>query len=35
MTRYEHTTSGGNAVEVRGLVKHFGDTKAVDGVDLT
>ncbi|MBB5121067.1 ABC transporter [Streptomyces eurocidicus] len=26
--------SGGNAVEVRGLVKHFGDTKALDGVDL-
>ncbi|MEU1669922.1 ATP-binding cassette domain-containing protein [Streptomyces sparsogenes] len=34
MTRYERKTSGGNAVEVRGLVKHFGDTKAVDGVDL-
>ncbi len=28
------TTKGGNAVEVRGLVKHFGDVKAVDGVDL-
>ncbi|WP_407553458.1 ATP-binding cassette domain-containing protein [Streptomyces sp. Pv4-95] len=27
-------TKGGNAVEVRGLVKHFGDVKAVDGVDL-
>lgn len=26
---------GGGAVEVRGLVKHFGQTKAVDGVDLT
>ncbi|ARZ70416.1 ATP-binding cassette domain-containing protein [Streptomyces sp. HU2014] len=26
--------SGGNAVEVRGLVKHFGETKALDGVDL-
>ena len=25
---------GGNAVEVRGLVKHFGTTKAVDGIDL-
>ncbi|MQY11188.1 Daunorubicin/doxorubicin resistance ATP-binding protein DrrA [Streptomyces sp. RB5] len=23
-----------NAIEVRGLVKHFGDTKALDGVDL-
>ncbi|MEU5833655.1 ATP-binding cassette domain-containing protein [Streptomyces diacarni] len=23
-----------NAVEVRGLVKHFGETKAVDGIDL-
>ncbi|MEV7520699.1 ATP-binding cassette domain-containing protein [Streptomyces sp. NPDC091371] len=23
-----------NAVEVRGLVKHYGDTKALDGVDL-
>ncbi|MFE9335145.1 ATP-binding cassette domain-containing protein [Streptomyces sp. NPDC007063] len=30
MTR-EKTT---NAVEVRGLVKHFGETKAVDGIDL-
>ncbi|WP_030893064.1 ATP-binding cassette domain-containing protein [Streptomyces sp. NRRL F-5053] len=30
MTR-EKTT---NAVEVRGLVKHFGTTKAVDGIDL-
>jgi len=26
--------SGGNAVEVRGLVKHYGATKALDGVDL-
>ncbi|WP_432014822.1 ATP-binding cassette domain-containing protein [Streptomyces cucumeris] len=34
MKRQEHTIRGGNAVEVRGLVKHFGDTKAVDGVDL-
>ncbi|MBD0688768.1 ATP-binding cassette domain-containing protein [Streptomyces sp. CBMA123] len=25
----------GNAVEVHGIVKHFGDTKALDGVDLT
>ncbi len=25
----------GNAVEVRGLVKHYGATKALDGVDLT
>ena len=28
------TRSHTNAVEVRGLVKHFGDTKALDGVDL-
>ena len=28
------TRSQTNAVEVRGLVKHFGDTKALDGVDL-
>ncbi|WP_432588573.1 ATP-binding cassette domain-containing protein [Streptomyces sp. HD1123-B1] len=34
MKRQEHTIRGGNAVVVRGLVKHFGDTKAVDGVDL-
>ncbi|MER6101139.1 ATP-binding cassette domain-containing protein [Streptomyces sp. NPDC001832] len=26
--------SGPNAVEVRGLVKHYGSTKALDGVDL-
>ncbi|MBK3582692.1 ATP-binding cassette domain-containing protein [Streptomyces sp. MBT57] len=26
--------NGGNAVEVRGLVKHYGETKALDGVDL-
>ncbi|MET9617466.1 ATP-binding cassette domain-containing protein [Kitasatospora indigofera] len=25
----------GNAVEVRGIVKHYGQTKALDGVDLT
>ncbi|KUL38757.1 ABC transporter [Streptomyces sp. NRRL F-4489] len=34
MTRQTITTGGGNAVEVRGLVKHFGDVRAVDGVDL-
>ncbi|MEU8571219.1 ATP-binding cassette domain-containing protein [Streptomyces pathocidini] len=34
MTRIEKNSGGGNAVEVRGLVKHFGDTRAVDGVDL-
>lgn len=34
MTRQEPKIRDGNAVEVRGLVKHFGDTKAVDGVDL-
>jgi oleandomycin transport system ATP-binding protein len=28
------TSGGGNAVEVRGLAKHFGETKALDGVDL-
>ncbi|GAA1138360.1 oleandomycin transport system ATP-binding protein [Kitasatospora gansuensis] len=27
--------SGTNAVEVRGIVKHYGETKALDGVDLT
>ncbi|MGW3044224.1 ATP-binding cassette domain-containing protein [Kitasatospora sp. NPDC001159] len=27
--------TAGNAVEVRGIVKHYGDTKALDGVDLT
>lgn len=32
MTRKDNR--GGNAVEVRGLVKHFGATKALDGVDL-
>lgn len=26
---------GGGAVEVRGLVKHFGENRAVDGIDLT
>ncbi|MFJ9618035.1 ATP-binding cassette domain-containing protein [Streptomyces noursei] len=34
MTRQTISTRGGNAVEVRGLVKHFGAVKAVDGVDL-
>ncbi|GHG73750.1 ATP-binding cassette domain-containing protein [Streptomyces griseocarneus] len=34
MTRKDIPRSGGNAVEVRGLVKHFGETKALDGVDL-
>ncbi|MFJ7066995.1 ATP-binding cassette domain-containing protein [Streptomyces sp. NPDC101115] len=28
------TRSHTNAVEVRGLVKHFGETRAVDGIDL-
>ncbi|KJS57289.1 daunorubicin resistance protein DrrA family ABC transporter ATP-binding protein [Streptomyces rubellomurinus] len=27
--------TAGNAVEVQGIVKHFGTTKALDGVDLT
>ncbi|MFE7544863.1 ATP-binding cassette domain-containing protein [Streptomyces platensis] len=34
MTRQTISIKGGNAVEVRGLVKHFGAVKAVDGVDL-
>ncbi|KJY42570.1 ABC transporter [Streptomyces sp. NRRL B-1568] len=34
MTRNDIPRSDGNAVEVRGLVKHFGETKALDGVDL-
>ncbi|MER5973997.1 ATP-binding cassette domain-containing protein [Streptomyces sp. NPDC002055] len=34
MTRLDNGPGGGNAVEVRGLVKHFGETRAVDGVDL-
>ncbi|MEF2529559.1 MULTISPECIES: ATP-binding cassette domain-containing protein [Streptomyces] len=35
MTRTDNNPQHGpNAVEVRGLVKHFGDTKALDGVDL-
>ncbi|HLL34532.1 MAG TPA: ATP-binding cassette domain-containing protein [Streptomyces sp.] len=33
MTRMEKS-SGTTAVTVRGLVKHFGETKALDGVDL-
>ncbi|MDG4861783.1 ATP-binding cassette domain-containing protein [Streptomyces sp. T-3] len=35
MTRFDNNPShGSNAVEVRGLVKHYGETKALDGVDL-
>ncbi|MFF5443458.1 ATP-binding cassette domain-containing protein [Streptomyces sp. NPDC012888] len=35
MTRIDKNPGGGgNAVEVRGLVKHYGETKALDGVDL-
>ncbi|MFJ6935900.1 ATP-binding cassette domain-containing protein [Streptomyces sp. NPDC101132] len=35
MTRIDKNPgSGPNAVEVRGLVKHYGETKALDGVDL-
>jgi oleandomycin transport system ATP-binding protein len=36
MTRIDKDPNGGkgNAVEVRGLVKHYGETKALDGVDL-
>ncbi|GAA2931122.1 ATP-binding cassette domain-containing protein [Kitasatospora cinereorecta] len=35
MTRTDRNPgSGTNAVEVRGLVKHYGSTKALDGVDL-
>ncbi|MET9295985.1 ATP-binding cassette domain-containing protein [Streptomyces sp. NPDC003077] len=34
MTRKTVPSGVGNAVEVRGLVKHFGAVKAVDGVDL-
>ncbi|MET9659715.1 ATP-binding cassette domain-containing protein [Streptomyces sp. NPDC006510] len=35
MTRIDkNPRSGSNAVEVRGLVKHYGSTKALDGVDL-
>ncbi|MEU3506753.1 ATP-binding cassette domain-containing protein [Streptomyces longwoodensis] len=35
MTRIDNEPAGaGSAVTVRGLVKHYGDTKALDGVDL-
>jgi oleandomycin transport system ATP-binding protein len=35
MTRYDNDTAGaGSAVTVRGLIKHYGATKALDGVDL-
>ncbi len=35
MTRIDKNPSGaGSAVTVRGLVKHYGETKALDGVDL-
>ncbi|WP_335931918.1 ATP-binding cassette domain-containing protein [Streptomyces sp. PTD5-9] len=35
MTRNDtNPRSGANAVEVRGLVKHYGSTRALDGVDL-
>ncbi|MFB7852451.1 ATP-binding cassette domain-containing protein [Streptomyces sp. NPDC056053] len=35
MTRIDkNPRSGRNAVEVRGLVKHYGSTRALDGVDL-
>ncbi|MCX4777996.1 ATP-binding cassette domain-containing protein [Streptomyces sp. NBC_01264] len=35
MTRNDTTPlNGSHAVEVRGLVKHYGETKALDGVDL-
>ncbi len=34
MTRIKTTGDGGTAVRVRGLVKHYGATKALDGVDL-
>ncbi|GAA3788770.1 ATP-binding cassette domain-containing protein [Streptomyces coacervatus] len=35
MTRIDNNPSGGDtAVTVRGLVKHYGETKALDGVDL-
>lgn len=33
MTRIDKNSSG-TAVSVRGLVKHYGETKALDGVDL-
>ncbi|NEB05118.1 ATP-binding cassette domain-containing protein [Streptomyces sp. SID13726] len=35
MTRIDNNPKGGKtAVSVRGLVKHYGETKALDGVDL-
>ncbi|MGY0066925.1 ATP-binding cassette domain-containing protein [Streptomyces sp. QTS137] len=35
MTRNDNDSGGaGNAVTVRGLVKHYGETRALDGVDL-
>ncbi|MCX5245524.1 ATP-binding cassette domain-containing protein [Streptomyces sp. NBC_00201] len=35
MTRFDKNSSdGGIAVTVRGMVKHYGETKALDGVDL-
>ncbi|GAA3081522.1 ATP-binding cassette domain-containing protein [Streptomyces rectiviolaceus] len=35
MTRINNTPGGaGSAVTVRGLVKHYGETKALDGVDV-
>ncbi|MEV0095274.1 ATP-binding cassette domain-containing protein [Streptomyces sp. NPDC050738] len=35
MTRIDKNPGNGtNAVEVRGMVKHYGETKALDGVDL-
>ncbi len=34
MTSIKATSSGDSAVRVRGLVKHYGPTKALDGVDL-
>ncbi|MGW2520956.1 ATP-binding cassette domain-containing protein [Streptomyces sp. NPDC001617] len=30
----KNSSGGGNAVTVRGMVKHYGETKALDGVDL-
>ncbi|MEU1629060.1 ATP-binding cassette domain-containing protein [Streptomyces sp. NPDC020096] len=34
MTPIKTTSGGAKAVEVRGLAKHYGETKALDGVDL-
>ncbi|MDI5961642.1 ATP-binding cassette domain-containing protein [Streptantibioticus silvisoli] len=34
MTSIKATSGGESAVRVRGLVKHYGSTKALDGVDL-